>query len=354
MPDSETDFPHDETRERAAVDPADDSFDDWRTGTAERPRIVAAPGLHRGPTTDLAGELAQDARPGTHAAPADPPPVPTSVPGPVRFPLYADDADAVPEETRTIPAAVPLTAYAEDEPARRSPAWLPWVVAAAVLALVAVLGAKLLLGGSGDPAPAATPRRQTASPQRSDTPSSKPSRTPSSKPSTTPSAPPTRAQDVAGLATASAPRHAPSSVDAQGNRVTFVAGNLVDGRTDTCWREPGDGSGTTLTVRLDQPTRLTKVGLVNGYAKVAYDGGRRLDWYAGNRRVTAVRWTFDDGSSVVQRFGDRRAMETRRIPAVKTSTVKVTILSVTAPGRGPAARNYTAVSELRLVGSLAR
>ena len=313
---------------RHDIDP-DAALDDWRTGTAERPRV---------------------------AVPADqaPPPTPVDVPGPARYPLYADDPAPA-------PAPAPAPVWDTDPPTtalppageRRLPGWLPWVAATAVvLVVVAYAGARLLLGG-GDSSPAAADRstpvgQPTPSPQASHPPSHQPS------PSATPT--PTRhagVQDVAAFATVSAPRTAPPSVDAQGNRVTYRASNLVDGHADTCWRMTGDGSGTTLTVRLDQPTRLRRVGLVNGYAKLAYDARHRLDWYHGNRRVTAVRWTFDDGSSVTQRFGDDRRMQTQRIAAVTTRTVRITILSVTRPGHGPAGRDDTAISELSLVGSVA-
>ncbi len=48
------------------------------------------------------------------------------------------------------------------------------------------------------------------------------------------------------------------------------------------------------------PTRITQVGLINGYAKVepGYDG------YAANRRITSVEWEFADGTVIAQDLGD--------------------------------------------------
>jgi hypothetical protein len=159
--------------------------------------------------------------------------------------------------------------------------------------------------------------------------------------------------DVAGFAEATAPRHAPAGVDFAGRPVTYVAPNMVDGRNDTCWRVPGNASGTVLTFRLDQPTRLTRVGLVNGYSKIAYSRGRPYDWYLGNRRVLSADWIFDDGTTVSQQFGKNRALQQRVIKPVTTSVVRLRITSVSPPGHGRAARNDTAISEVFLLGRTA-
>jgi hypothetical protein len=157
--------------------------------------------------------------------------------------------------------------------------------------------------------------------------------------------------NVAGFAQASAPRHAPAGVDFAGRPVSYVAANMVDGLNDTCWRTPGDATGTVLTFHLDQPTKITRVGLVNGYAKIAYDGKRSYDWYRGNRRVLAVQWLFDDGSSVTQRLGFNRAMQQIAVKPVTTRVVRLRITAVSAPGKGRAARNDTAISEVLLLGT---
>ena len=92
------------------------------------------------------------------------------------------------------------------------------------------------------------------------------------------------------------------------------------------------------------------MGLVNGYAKIAYAGGRSFDWYKGNRRVLSVEWVFDDGSSVTQQFHDDRGMQQTAIHPVTTSTVELRITSVSPPGKGRAARDDTAISEVLLLG----
>ena len=110
---------------------------------------------------------------------------------------------------------------------------------------------------------------------------------------------------------------------------------------------PGDGAGSEITVTLARRTHLTSVGMVNGYAKTSEDGD--LDWYAGNRRVLAVEWVFDDGTTVEQELAETREMQTVDVD-VTTRTVVVRLVVVSPPGSGPAARDYTAISELSLTG----
>ncbi|WP_447646325.1 NADase-type glycan-binding domain-containing protein [Nocardioides zeae] len=150
------------------------------------------------------------------------------------------------------------------------------------------------------------------------------------------------------LATASASRTAPAGTSLDGSRVEYGAENLVDGDTSTTWRVEGDGTGEVLTFAFDEEVAVTTVGLVNGYDKVdtAPDGGE-VDWYARNRHVTQVRWTFDDGRVLEQDLADDRAMQTVTIPAARTSTVQLEIVAVS--GHGGADR--TPISEVELDGA---
>jgi hypothetical protein len=222
-----------------------------------------------------------------------------------------------------------------------------------VLLVIVLLGAWLLFHGSnGGPSAGRTPPIVPPASHTTQSPRGQSAST-STSPATDPTATPGRvgkAADVAGLARATAPAHAPAGADFAGNQVTYDAANLVDGARDTCWRVAGDATGTVLTFRLDQPTRLTKVGLVNGYAKTAFSGGSRFDWYAGNRRIVSVDWIFDDGSTVSQSFSTTRAMQTQAINPVTTSTVRLRVTAVSPPGSGRAARDDTAISEVTLVG----
>jgi hypothetical protein len=127
---------------------------------------------------------------------------------------------------------------------------------------------------------------------------------------------------------------------------------MLDGRPDTCWRMAGDGTGVELRFTLAAPTTLTRVGMINGYAKKALEGGHKLDWYVGNRRVLDAQWVFDDGTTVDQSLAETKDLQTIDLDSpVTTSTVVLRLVSVSAPGTGRSARNYTAVSEVSLVGT---
>ena len=216
-----------------------------------------------------------------------------------------------------------------------------------ILMLVAVIGGLLLFAGgdderAADPAPGDNSAQNDSAPPPSD--QSSPSE-PSGP--TDPTPPPGEAQDVARFATPSAPVTAKPNLDTQGNLVRYAATNMVDGVAQTCWRMPGDGTGVELTFTLAGPTELTEVGLINGYAKRA----GKFDWYAGNRRILSVEWVFDDGTVVPQSLSESRNLQTLEIDPVTTSTVVLRLVSVSAPGQGPSARNFTPISEVSLYGT---
>ncbi|HEX3222312.1 MAG TPA: hypothetical protein VHR35_07040 [Nocardioides sp.] len=249
------------------------------------------------------------------------------------------------------PAPGPTHLAPSSHPRRPGPGPGLWVAVAVAMVVVLLLGGFLLFHGSGGGGGASSTATPPIVPKTHSSPSSQTTESspaaPSSSPSVQVTGPPT---NVAGFAQASAPTHAPAGLDFGGRPVTYVAANMVDGRNDTCWRTPGDATGTVLSFRLDQPTRLSRVGLVNGYAKIAYANGRPYDWYQGNRRVLSVEWIFDDGSRVTQQLGDDRDMQQTAIHPVTTSTVKLRITSVSPPGKGRAARDDTAISEVLLLG----
>ncbi len=122
---------------------------------------------------------------------------------------------------------------------------------------------------------------------------------------------------------------------------------MIDGIPATCWRMPGSGAGEEIVLRLAEPTEVAQVGLINGYAKSSGD----LDWYRGNRRVLAVEWVFDDGTTVAQSLAQTRALQTVAVEPVRTSTIRLRLVEVSAPGKGRAARNYTALSDVSVTGT---
>lgn len=301
----------------------------WGTDTAERPAVPDP----TGPTL---------------GAPRPPPPPLLRPPGQPRFPLYADQVGPDPVPSGPPPVQPPPDGH-HREP-RRRPAWLPWVLVALVLVLTATLGGVLLIAG-GDDDPAREPAAAgSATPSPSGTPP--PTATPS--PSETPTEPPADPgppENVARFATATVPGTAEPNQDVDGNLVRFEARNMLDDVRTTCWRTPGDASGRTITLTLDGPTTLSRVGLVNGYAKTSEAGSGTLNWYRGNRRVLAVEWTFDDGTTVSQSLVETRTMQTLDLEPVLTSTVTLRLVDVSSPGAGRSGRDYTAISDLALVGT---
>lgn len=131
-----------------------------------------------------------------------------------------------------------------------------------------------------------------------------------------------------GTVSASASCVSSPSQDRGGTTVTYGPEKTVDSLPNTAWRCDGDGVGQRLEISFPGRVTLTSIGLVPGYAKTdPYDG---TDRYAQNRRISAVRYTFDDGSAVSQNFdtsSSYRSIQTLALPNVSTSHVTITILS---------------------------
>lgn len=258
--------------------------------------------------------------------------------GPPPEPIWAPVPSVPPEEAR-LPEPV--------AGARRPGAWVPWLVGLAVLLLVATVGLYRLLGleaepasteAAGAPEPAAEPTRDP--------------RVPTGR-ATVRRPPEPRPRSLARSTTVvRAPAPAPPAKDFAGRPVTFAPSNLFDGRAQTAWRTRGDATGATFVFRLDRPTRITAVGLVNGYAKIATTPSGPFDWYTGHRRVLRVTWSFGEGTSLTQDLRQRRLIQTAR-PRGRVVTREVTLRldQVSPPGPGRASRNYTALSEVRLIGA---
>ena len=303
---------------------------DWRTDTAERrlgplttpadprtpPAAVAPPPPPRYPL--FADEVDGWTGTGSNPANSDPGPVGTTdEPAPAMFDWDQYDDD---------PVAPDDSEYADAPDERRTA--LPWILTAvAVLALV-MAGWWFLV-------------RDDGSEQARD------GGTGSSDASASGAA----GSDVAGRASVKAPKTAPPNQDVNGDQVSYDASNMLDGVPETTWRAPGDARGMVLTFKLRQPTELHQVGLINGYAKTSTDDkGRTFDWYLGNRRVEEVLWVFDDGTKVRQELTEGRKVQTLDIDAVITTKVRLRLVKVSAPGNGTAARDFTAISEVSLVG----
>ena len=127
---------------------------------------------------------------------------------------------------------------------------------------------------------------------------------------------------------ASADRVSAPSKDSAGNPTSHLPAYALDERPDTAWRCDGDGVGHHLTVDFGGPLSVTGVGIVPGLAKTdPYDS---TDRYRQGRRISAVRYTFDNGSSVTQDLDtspDDRSVQSMPLSPVVARTLTVTVLS---------------------------
>src|SRR5690606_37747338 len=99
----------------------------------------------------------------------------------------------------------------------------------------------------------------------------------------------------------------------------------------------------------DQRAAVVEVGLVPGYTKAdPHDG---TEWYPLNRRLTEVRWHFDDGTTVEQELDpdpERRDLQMLELPEpVDTASVTVEILASVLGKTGD--RSVVAVSDIRVL-----
>lgn len=134
--------------------------------------------------------------------------------------------------------------------------------------------------------------------------------------------------------------------DSCGKTVSYDAAKAQDDNPGTAWRVPGDGVGATLKLTLAGPTHLREVGLLPGYAK--RDLCTEVDRFPQVRRITAVRWRFDQGTPVTQSFKDRADIQSVPVD-VTTTTITIEILATTSDP----ILDYTAISEIRLAGEKA-
>jgi hypothetical protein len=119
-----------------------------------------------------------------------------------------------------------------------------------------------------------------------------------------------------------------SSHDSSGTFFTYGPEKTIDNLPDTAWRCDGDGVGQRLEIDFPGKVTLMSIGMVPGYAKIDPRDG--TDRYAQNRRISAVSYTFDDGSTITQSFDTSvhyRHLQTIPLPNVSTSHVTITILS---------------------------
>jgi len=233
-----------------------------------------------------------------------------------------------------VPADEPRFDVREDAPLPdQAPSWLPWAIGAVLLLILSVVLASCL-GGDDDEPVAEDPTTETV-----------PTTTPVEEP------PPARPVDLTATLKVTAPQVAPATTDLDGQLVAYDARQMLDATPATAWRMAGDATGETITFTLRTPATIRRVGLINGYAKQVPSGASLVDWYPNNRRITAVEWTFDDGTVVRQDLREKTKLQRLTVDPVATSTVQLRVLSVTPPGGGALGRDYTAISDVLIAGT---
>ena len=109
------------------------------------------------------------------------------------------------------------------------------------------------------------------------------------------------------------PPHRPEQV-CEGKALAYSGEQLIDGDENLGWgASKGDASGVTADMTFAGPVKLATVGLTPGYTRFAPRRSadcQAVEAFPYNRFVQSVRWTFDDGSSVDQRFDQRPEMQT--------------------------------------------
>lgn len=142
----------------------------------------------------------------------------------------------------------------------------------------------------------------------------------------------------------------PPAVDSTGRTHAYEATNAIDGDVTTAWRCTGT-QGQVLAVSFPCSVHLATVGVDPGHDKTDPDGSDR---FAQNRKVTRVKWTFDDGSTVEQQLEPRRGIQTTPVDTT-ARTATLTVLAtvdgqpVTNRAGEPAApfNDITSISEVR-------
>jgi hypothetical protein len=137
--------------------------------------------------------------------------------------------------------------------------------------------------------------------------------------------------------------------DAAGNEVDYPPDYAIDSDDQTGWQCQGDGAGQTLELDLGGTATIARVGLIPGYAKQDPHDGR--EWYPLFRRLTEVRWHFDDGDPVTQELDpdpDRRDLQVLDLPEPReASTLTLEIVSSTTGDT--ADRSVIAVSDIEVL-----
>lgn len=118
---------------------------------------------------------------------------------------------------------------------------------------------------------------------------------------------------------------------------------LIDRSDVSIWRCRGEGIGEKAVFHFDHDVTLVALRVING--NTAWG-----DRYEAERRITGIRWTFDDGSFFDQGLApnDRSEQEVR-FPETVTRTLTMTVLAVTEPGDHSGLSDAVSISSLEFL-----
>ena len=136
--------------------------------------------------------------------------------------------------------------------------------------------------------------------------------------------------------------------------VRYRLANIVDDRPDTTWQVAGTGMGQWVKLQYEEPIKVSRVGLVPGYAKT--DPCDETDRFYQMYVVREARIEFSNGSSVEATFEREPKMQYVDVPDTRTDYVRVEILETYPPGDKPGGPPYdytlgkAAISEIDVQG----
>lgn len=173
------------------------------------------------------------------------------------------------------------------------------------------------------------------------TPATLPVLSPSAVPTRSPQPSPDGVRPYDGPLTAIAPVAAAGECQQGGTRESPMS--LLDDDPSTPWRCRGSGVGETFTVVFEGTVPLVGIRLING--NTAWQ-----DRYSAERRITAIRWTFADGSYFEQGLAasDPNPQEVR-FPRLLSDRATVEVLNSTVPGGVDESSDAVSISSLEFL-----
>lgn len=131
---------------------------------------------------------------------------------------------------------------------------------------------------------------------------------------------------------------ATSGQDACGDTFNYPPANVVDADPETAWQVGGTGVDQWLELTYGEPVKVSRVGIIPGYAKEdRCDGTDRFYQYYVVRGAV-IR--FSDGSEVKAEFEKKPQMQFVDTNGHETKSLRITIVDVYPPGDKPGGSSF--------------